>query len=307
MTALAYSARRILWASRETVSDWDCSSATNTAGFLDLATEGILVCGKATRAATLVWSTIDLWAITWIGGDLIFRAEKVGSNCGIIGPHASVVLDTGAYWMGTKGFFVFDGFARPLPCDVLDYVFGSFNRTYAYMVFAYTNPAYNEITWHYPSGAATTNDRYVTYNYIENHWVTGTLSRQAGVTRVGSGVVPVLINASGEIFDHETGTGRNSEGTPSLESGPLEIGDGDHLAQIQSIVPDDKTVGDVNLTLYGAPNPDTAETTHGPYTLTARTTLRVKARQIRVKLTETVANAWRVGVIRPGVVPSSRR
>jgi hypothetical protein len=63
----------------------------------------------------------------------------------------------------------------------------------------------------------------------------------------------------------------------------------------------------VNLTLYGAPNPDTAETSYGPYTLTAKTTLRVKARQIRLKLTEAVAAAWRVGVIRLGVVQSSRR
>jgi len=307
MTAIGYSSRRIGWASQETVADWDCASATNTAGFLDLATEGILVCGKATRSATLIWSTVDLWAATYIGQPLIYRAEKVGSNCGIVGPHAAIVLDVGAFWMGTSGFFVFDGFVKPLPCEVQDYVFGSFNRTYAYMVFAYANPAFNEVTWHYPSGAATTNDRYVTFNYIEGHWVTGTLSRQAGVTRVGTGVVPVLINASGEIFDHETASLRNSEGTVSLESGPLQLEDGDNLVSIQSILPDDKTVGDVTLTIYTAPNPDTAETSNGPYTLTAKTTLRLKARQVRLKLTEAVATAWRVGVIRLGVVKSSRR
>jgi hypothetical protein len=117
----------------------------------------------------------------------------------------------------------------------------------------------------------------------------------------------VFLNSTCEIFDHETGTGRNNEGTPSLESGPLELEDGDHLVQIQRIIPDDDTVGDVNLTLYTAPNPDTAETTNGPYTLTASTSLRVKARQIRLKLTEAVATAWRVGVIRLGVVKSSRR
>ena len=304
---LAFSPRRIIWASQETVADWNNESTTNTAGFLDLGTEGILVCGKATRSSTLIWSTIDLWNITYIGGAAIFRAEKVGSNCGIIGPHAAVVLDAGAYWMGTSGFFVFDGFARPLPCEVLDYVFGSFNRTYAYMVFAYTNPSFNEITWHYPSANATTNDRYVTYNYVEQHWVTGTLSRQAGVTRVGSGVVPVLIDASGNVYDHETGTARNSEGTPSLESGPFELEDGDNTVVIQKIIPDDKTVGDVNVTLYTSYFPDETETTNGPYTLTKLTSVRKRARQVRVKLTEAVANAWRVGMIRLGVVKSSRR
>jgi hypothetical protein len=41
--------------------------------------------------------------------------------------------------------------------------------------------------------------------------------------------------------------------------------------------------------------------------LTAHTTIRLKARQIRVKLVEAVATAWRVGVIRLGVQASSRR
>jgi hypothetical protein len=37
------------------------------------------------------------------------------------------------------------------------------------------------------------------------------------------------------------------------------------------------------------------------------TSVRVKARQIRVKLVEAVATSWRVGTIRLGVLLSSRR
>lgn len=87
----------------------------------------------------------------------------------------------------------------------------------------------------------------------------------------------------------------------------MELGEGDNLMAIQKVIPDDKTVGDVSLTIYTAPNPDTAETANGPYTLTAHTTLRVKARQVRLKLTEAVATGWRVGVIRLGAVMSGRR
>jgi hypothetical protein len=79
------------------------------------------------------------------------------------------------------------------------------------------------------------------------------------------------------------------------------------LVSLQKVVPDDKTVGDVSLTVYTAPNPDTTETEHGPYTLTAQTSIRLKARQIRVKLTEAVATGWRVGTVRLGVLQSSRR
>lgn len=300
------STRTVYWPSQETIDDWT-PSAINTAGDFNLTTNGALVAGAKIRGATMLWTTVDCWTATYIGGEFIYRFDKAGDNCGLIAPNAKCVIDTAAYWMGQQQFFTFDGFTRPIPCDVQDYVFGSFNRSYAHLVWCLSNPVYGEVTWFYPSSAATTADRYVTFNYRENHWVTGTLTRHAGVTMIPPNPNPVMVNASGTIFTHETGTGRNSEGTPSLESGPLELEDGDNLVQIQSILPDDKTVGNVNLTLYTAPNPDTTETSNGPYTLTARTTLRVKARQVRIKLTEAVASAWRVGTIRLGVVKSSRR
>jgi len=306
MALADYSTKRIQWATQETISDW-ISSDANSAGWLDLGTDGDLMCGAATRGATLIWSNKDLWTITWIGGEFVFRADRVGDNCGIIAANAKVVIDSSSYWMGHAGFFVFDGYARPLPCEVQDYVFGSFNRTYAHLVWALSNHTFGEVTWYYPSASATYCDRYVTFSYRESHWTTGTMSRSAGIPSASGGIVPLMFDHTGALFTHETGTGRNSEGTPSLESGPLEIEGGDNLVQIQSILPDDKTVGDVKITLYGTPNPDTAETTYGPYTLTARTTLRAKARQFRVKLTEAVASAWRVGTIRFGVVKSSRR
>jgi hypothetical protein len=123
----------------------------------------------------------------------------------------------------------------------------------------------------------------------------------------GTTVFPVMAKANGTIYDHEVASDRGTEGTPSLESGPLEIGEGEQLLSLQRVFPDDKTVGDVSLTIYTAPNPDTTEETYGPYTLTAQTSLRIKARQIRVKLTEAVETSWRVGKIRLGVQPSSRR
>lgn len=302
--------RTVAWATQEgglAVADWT-PSATNTAGSFDLSTNGQLVCGRRSRGTTLLWTTVDLWGATYIGGEFVYRFDQLGNNCGIISPNACVVNDTAAYWMGQNGFYRFDGFVQPLPCDVQDYVFGSFNRTYSHLIWAMENPAFSEVTWYYPHAAQTELTRYVTYNYRENHWVYGTLCRTCGVPYIpGVTTTPVMMHSGGTIYTHETGTGRASEGTPYLESGPMEIGDGDNLASLQKIIPDDKTVGDVNLTIFTAPNPDTAETSNGPYTLTAQTSIRVKARQMRLKLTEAVASAWRVGVIRLGVVQSSRR
>lgn len=304
------SQRYVAWATQEgglASADWT-PTATNTAGDYYLPTEGALLCGKRSKNNTLLLTTDDLWTMTYIGGQFVFRFDQVGTKCGGISTRAMVCNDSAAFWMGQAGFYAYDGFVKPIPCDVHDYVFGSLNRSYAYLIWALENPTFGEVTWFYPHAAQTEITRYVTYNYRENHWVYGSLARTCGVaSQPGVHPYPVMCNASASVFDHESGTGRNSEGTPSLESGPIELGEGDRLMQVQTVLPDDKTVGDVNITLYGAMQPDASETTYGPYTLTARTTFRAKMRQVRIKLTEAVAAAWRVGVIRLGVIASSRR
>lgn len=299
--------RRAQWASQETFTDWT-AAATNSAGDFDLETPGELVCGEKAPGQTLLWTTVDLWTMTYVGGDLIYSFAKKGDNCGIISDRAKVVLDSGAYWMGYDKFFLYDGFVKEIPCEVHDYVFGSLNRSYRYKVWALANPLFDEITWFYPSGAATEIDRYVTFNYTERHWTFGSLARNAGVTQQAGAEnpVPVLFNSSAAIFDHETGNTRTGI-TPYVESGPIELGNGDNVMRLQQIVPDDETQGDVTLSLVTSMFPNGAETTNGPYTAANPTAVRLTARQVRLKATEAAASAWRLGVPRLGVIPGGRR
>jgi len=304
-----YSVRRIYWATQETITDW-IPTALNTAGSFDLATNGELITGRALRGQTLIWSTTDAWTATYIGGDFLYRFDRVGMNCGIVGPNAVVVLDIGAYWMGVnQKFFCYDGFVKTLDCDVSDYVFGSFNASLSSLVWALANPQFNEITWYYPSANATSPDRYVTYNYAENHWVAGIMQRSIGVTQFAGAAtpVPVMIDVSGNIYDHETGNARGSSSGVFLTSGPIEAGEGDRVGRIQRIVPDDKTAGDVTVSITTSLFPDATGTVNGPYTLASPTSVRLTARQVLVTITEAAASAWRVGVIRLGVIPGGRR
>lgn len=281
--------RMVTWATQEggfTGSDW-VPGAANSAGDFTLTTDGSLVCGRRTRGGTLLWTTTDLWTMTYIGGTFIFRFDQVGNKCGIISTRAAIVTDAASYWMGDNGFYVYDGFVKPLPCDVQDHVFGSFNRTYAHLVWALEHPTYGEVTWFYPSASATEVDRYVTYNSRENHWTTGTLSRTAGITnQPGTAVYPVMCDAAGVVYNHETGYYRYPSDAPYLESGPIEIGVGDRLMDVLRIIPDDRTLGDVSMRLYAARNPGTAETEHGPYTLAAETGVRLQGRHVRLRIDE---------------------
>ena len=64
----------------------------------------------------------------------------VGDNCGIISSRAVVAQDTYAMWMGPNGFFVYDGFVKPIPCDLQDYVFKDLNRSLYRNIWALSNP-----------------------------------------------------------------------------------------------------------------------------------------------------------------------
>ena len=158
-------------------------------------------------------------------------------------------VDIGVFWMGQRGFFRFDGNSvSEVPCDVHDYVFGDFNVAQQSKVWAVANGQYGEIWWFYCSSNSTEIDRYVAFDYKENHWLIGDLSRTSGVSR-GVFRYPFMAghNADSDIYDHEVGYNFD-DADVFAESGPIRIGSGDQVARVTSLVPDERTQGDVNVT-----------------------------------------------------------
>lgn len=304
----APSVREVFFASQSTTDTW-VAAVTNTAGAFELATTGTLVAGKRGRSQTLLWTTNDFHLMTFIGGTLVYSFADAGSNCGAISSRAMTTQDTMAIWMGTNGFFYYDGFVKSIPCELQDYIFGDLNRALVRNIWALSNPTFGEVWWFYPSSLATENDSYVIFNYRENHWSYGRgLVRTAGCTQLEPGQVPVMFDASGNLWNHETGSARTSGGTVFIESGPIELGDGDNIYAINRLIPDERNLGDVNLTLYGQYRPLGTEVTYGPFTMANEpANVRVKARQMRARFTQVNAADWRIGDMRLGVVPSGRR
>lgn len=299
-------ARLVKWPDQQSLTDW-AITPTNQANEFPLPTKGRLVCGRRTRRQTILWTDVDVYAMTFVGGADIYAFEQLGDNCGIVGPQACVVLGDRMFWMSYGKFFEYDGALKPMDCDVLNEVFDNLDQSQRAKVQCIPMALFNEVWWTYPSKGRTTyeNDKFVGYNFVENHWIIGDLPRAAGIDR-GVYEYPVLLDPDGYLYEHEFGALRTGA-TVFASTGPIEIGEGDNAMRVQHVIPDEKTLGDVKMTLYGAFDPTSVEKVIGPFTASQPTPVRLTAKQVRLRVDEVTATDWRVGVPKLGVIPAGTR
>ena len=296
--------RKVQWCDQENNTVWT-PAATNQAGSFELQTVGSLKAGKRVRGVNLLFTDVDVHVSTYIGLPYVFSFEKAGSGCGLISTQAVAAIDTAAIWMSNSGFWVYDGYVKPLACDVGDYIFQNINANQVSKVYAVHNSKYGEIIWFYPSNASNENDSYVTYNYRENHWAIGSLSRTAGTDR-GVYLNPLMVSADSYIYEHEVGFAYDSV-APFVESGPVEIQPGENIMNVRQLIPDEQTLGEVVVSFKTRMYPTATETTYGPYSASEPTSVRFSARQVKIRYTGAVLGDWRVGLNRLDVIAAGKR
>jgi hypothetical protein len=296
--------RKVQWSDQEDNTVWT-PLATNQAGDYELATVGSLIAGKRVKGVNLLFTDVDVHTAQYIGAPFVYGFEKAGSGCGLISSQAVAAIDTAAIWMSKSGFWIYDGYVKPLPSDVSDYVFNNINFNQASKVYAVHNSQFGEIWWYYPSSGSNENDSYVTYNYRENHWNIGMLARTAG-TDAGVFTNPLLVSSDGYIYEHEVGFAYDSASIYA-ESGPVQLGNGDNLMSVRQVVPDEQTLGEAVVSFKTRNYPTGTQSTFGPYTAANPTDVRFVARQVNVKVTGAVLADWRIGVMRLDAVASGKR
>jgi hypothetical protein len=296
--------RKVSWCDQEDNTVWT-AAATNQAGDFELQTVGSLLAGKKVRGTNLLFTDVDVHTANYVGLPYVYTFEKAGSGCGLIAAQAVAAIDTAAMWMSKSGFWLFDGFVKPLPCDVSDFVFQDINYNQASKIYAVHNSKYGEIWWFYPSEDSVEVDSYVTYNYREQHWNIGNIARTAGTDR-GVFLNPLMVSTDGYIYEHEVGYDYDS-GTVFAESGPFEIGSGENIMSVKQVIPDEQTLGEVQISFKTREYPTATETTHGPYSASQPTDARFSGRQVKILYTGSVLDDWRVGVTRLDAVAAGKR
>ena len=296
--------RKVQWCDQENNTVWT-PATDNQAGDYELATPGTLLAGKRVKGVNLLFTDVDVHTAQYVGAPFVYGFEKAGSGCGLISAQSVAAIDTAAIWMSKSGFWIYDGYVKPLPSDVSDYVFGNINFNQASKVYAVHNSKFGEIWWYYPSSGSNENDSYVTFNYRENHWNIGTLARTAG-TDAGVFANPLMVSTDGYIYEHEVGFAYDSASLYA-ESGPVQLGNGDNIMSVRQVVPDEQTLGEAVVSFKTRNYPTGTQSTFGPYTAANPTDVRFAARQVNMKVTGNTLADWRIGVMRLDAVPSGKR
>ena len=296
---------------------------TNTAGDLRLSEGSIIVGSVKARQETLIWTDTALYSMAFIGPPFTFGLNLINNNTGLISPNGAITSPNGVYWMGYDNFYVYNGSVQKVPCSVLSYVFDDLNSGQVYKINAFTNNAHDEIGWFYPSANAVEVDRYVVYDYNDNVWSYGELSRTAWLDE-GTVDYPRAVSEN-YLYEHEFGF--NDDGNPMtnvfIESSDFDIGDGEQYAFFSKIIPDIKFLnnsggGKVNLVLKTRDFPGDTLTTNSTNAIASTTQqahIRGRARQavIRLESDDTNTNSsnddtgWRLGATRLDIKGDGRR
>ena len=115
------------------------------------------------------------------------------------------------------------------------------------------------------------------------------------------------------MYAHEEGVNdAGSAMTAYIESGDIDIADGDNFMSISRFIPDFKNqVGEVDVTVKSRPYPATTQTTHGPFAIATTTTkqdTRIRGRQLALRVSsDAVDDKWRYGTLRFDGKPDGMR
>jgi hypothetical protein len=318
----------IRFSSQESLTEWD-AEVTNTAGDLRVGSGSEIVVAVETRNQVLVFTDVSLHSMQFLGPPFTFGLAQVADNITIAGPSAVTAVDDKVFWMGIGDFYVYTGQTQKLPCPVRAYIFDDINVGQIELTLCALNSTFSEVWWFYPSAGSNENDRYVIYNYVENTWAIGALTRTAWHDR-GLFNTPIAASTDGYLYSHESGQNDGSTNPPSaitsyIESSQISIGEGNNFVFLTKLIPDltfENSISDaptVDFTLQARNFPggaylqsDTSGVTQSATTpveqFTEQTWIRLRGRSFAVKVeSDTTDTQWRLGTPRVEIRPDGRR
>lgn len=296
-------------------TEWNTATDTTAREYI-LPGGGFIVGGKVIGPYILVWTSHSLFLGTYVGQlGQVWRFDRIGDKCGLIGPNAAVVVGSQAFWLGPDlQFYTYalGGSVQPLPCPIRKDMAANFAPSQGDKVVASSISEFSEIRWDYPdSRDGNENSRYLSLSLQGQGWSRGVMARTAFLD-AGPSPSPIGVTYSGMIYWHERGqTADGSALAWYVESADQMLGDNVTM-MVRQIWPDFKNQkGPVSVTLTSRLKQQGQETVNGPTAMAAgeeKVDLRATGRYFRVKFAgNSSPSDARIGVPVFDIVPLGAR
>ena len=320
----------IRWSDQQSTVVW-YPDITNQAGSVRLSHGSQIVTAIQTRQEIFVLTDSAAYSLQYLGPPYVWGVQLLSENTTIIGPNAAVLASGVIYWMGIDKFYMYDGRAQTLSCDLRRFVFQDMNYYQNEQVYCSTVEGFNEVWWFYVSGTGNQINSYVVYNYLEKNWYYGTMARTAWLDTTLQNN-PIAATYNGYLLNQEDGVDDNETGTPApidayISSSEFDVGDGDHFVFIDRILPDLTFSGSTSgtspittMTLYALTDSGSGVTqtynNNVAYTaayniteeFTGQVYTRIRGRQMILKMeSNKVGTTWQLGAPRFNMRPDGRR
>jgi hypothetical protein len=320
----------VSWCNSGDYTTW-VASATNDAGNFPLTDGSQIMWGGRAAQQNLLWTDTALYAMQFIGGELVYAFQQLGTGCGMIGPQAAGIVNGVAFWMSRLNFMMYNGTVGVVDCPVRDDVFKNIDTNQSWKVFCGVNSQFNEIRWDFPSATGSgENDTFVIFNYVENTWTYGS-DTVSGITvartcweDVSPFGTPIGFDQFGNGWQHEI-ENVYSAGTVavpwSLTSGFVDIAAGEQMMFVDWCIPDQiltvasgTGVAAYEFSVQASRYPGDSATTTGNIPVLANTESiypRIRGRQVAftfqsAKTAGAINTFWRMGAVRIRAAPDGR-
>jgi hypothetical protein len=252
----------------------------------------------------LVWTTHALFLGTFVGATgQVWRFDRVGLNCGLIGPNAAVVIGQQAFWLGPDLQFRrygLGGAPEVLPCPLRDELNDNLAPSQGDKVIASSISQYGEVRFDYPDVRdGFENSRYVALSILDGAWTRGRMARTAFID-AGPSQHPIGVDPASNVYWHERG--RSADGDAFawfIESADQYLDDSATLLALGMWPDIADQQGGVLLTLVSRDTPQGEGRVSGPYGMApgqARVDFRVSGRLFRLRFSgQTAPTFARIG------------
>lgn len=312
----------VQWSDVSNFFQWTATASTQ-AGNFTIPIGSTIVAAIAVSNQNLIWTDLDLWAMTYIGPPLVYGFNKIGAGAGAVSSHAVQQLRGSVFWMGRTNFYNYtSGGVSVLPCPVYDAVFQNLNTSFLQNIRAMPNTPFNEVGWLYPSAASVSGecDSYVKMNITEPGapWDYGSWPRSAWIDQTVLGM-PVGATPTGIIYQHEMTPDADGQPlVPTFTTGEFYLAEGEDFAFVDQILPDFRwttftggTSAQITMTFNVTNYPGDTPVSYGPYTVTQQTeyiSVRFRGRLMSITVQSgDLGSFWRIGSIKYRYAPSGRR